>query len=400
MDISIINIESGKIDLKAIGENAFILRKGKKIKIPSTEDEAKVVEKFNKTKDKNILKKFKEEYPKLIDGDTIISGKQTYIGLNNGYNKGKENPVEDYKYRASKIICIYPNSELKVSGIESWDKTDKKTRKRCYGGLIKNIELKKGLFSVSYSRSEEPIITPIASIKFISSGSGFFDVYDNILYSSPTGSVEYTNRLTKKSFIAKSQTPEEIIVTKDGIYRKGMSEMDEIFQYKTLLLTQNQFKFMDTIAFPGENLNEKQMAEQYKNIPKTIEQAIGAMEMFKQMSPDDMERLMKMGEAQGTKIAPEMMEQMKQIPDLIKAMEKEGDMKELKQATAMSKGLIEGLGEKGTELLVKTTLSTSKKLKKTSEDFKTQNKKAGIDIDKILESPRTYKPLTGAKKVA
>ncbi|HRT02807.1 MAG TPA: hypothetical protein P5513_02585 [Candidatus Diapherotrites archaeon] len=127
IDISIINIESGRIDLKAIGENTFILRKGKKIKIPSTEDEAKVVEKFNKTKDKNILKKFKEEYPKLIDGDTLISGKQTYIGLNNGYNKGKENPVEDYKYRASKIIYIYPNSELKVGGIESWEnlKTEK-----------------------------------------------------------------------------------------------------------------------------------------------------------------------------------------------------------------------------------------------------------------------------------
>jgi len=396
------NIETGKIGLKATGENAFILRKGKKIKIPSGEEEAKVIEKYQKTKDRSLINKFKEEFPKLMDGDTLITGKHTLIELNNGYNKGKDKPAEDFKSRTSKNIRIYPNSELKVSGVEMWDKIDKKARKRWYGGLIKNIELKKGLFFVSYSYSEESLITPIASIKFFGSSSGFFDVYDNILYSSPSveKGVEYTNLLTKKSFIAKSPTPEEIIVTKNGIYRKGMVEMDEIFQYKILLLTQSTFDNLSTIVSPLENIDEKQMAEQYKNMPKTVEQAGGTLEMFKQMSPDDIERLMKMGGSQGTKMTPEMMKQMKQIPELIKNMEKEGHLKDINKAMAMNKAMMEGMGEKGTELFAKTIKSLPKTLKEASEKMKNQNKKSDIDIEKLLESPRTYGPLTNAKKVA
>lgn len=407
MVFGLIDIETGNTRLTASGENAFIVRKGKKIKIPSAEAEAKLIEEVQKTRDPNKLDKFKKEYPKLIEGDTVICGNKTNITINTSYNKGKEKPVDDYKFRASKSVLMCPNSELKVSGLETWDKTDENARKRWHGELIKIIELKKGFFSITYSHTEDALITPVASIKFLFDGSGFFDVYDNILYSCTSkslsvgaGGVEYTNNLTKKSFIAKSSTPEEIIVTRDGIYRKGMAQMDEVFKPVQLNL---HFQKMAHQSVFSIAMDEKQMAEQYKNMPKTMEQGLAAVEMFKQMSPDDLARMMKMGEAHGAKITPEMMKQFKEIPEMIKAMEKEGHMKEMKQAMAMGKGMIEGLGDKGTELMAKAMASAPQNLKKALEKQEGEAKAAGIDIEKILESPRKYKPLTaefGAVRVA
>lgn len=404
----VFDIETGRIDLLAVGSNGSITRKdGKKIGIPSVEIENKLLDEFQKTKDHTKLDKYKEDYPKLMDDDTILCGKETSIRLYNSYNAGKEKPVDDYKFRASKSVQMVPGSELQVSGIERWDKTDAKTKERHHGELIKNIELKKGFFQVSYSHTEDVLVTPIAIIKFIFDGGGFFDIYDNAVYSAPTastsigaGGTEYTNRLTKKSFTAKSDTFEEIIVTRDGIYRRGLTQMDEIFlnPVQLNLFFQNNIRKM----MPLNPIDGKMMAEQYKNMPKNMEQALAGMETLKQMSPDDLARLMKMG---GQELTPEMMEKMKEIPEMLNLMEKRGTMKEMKRAMAGGKGFIEGLGSEGIDRLTKAQTKAFEQAKKQVEQ-PVQNVTAEgktIDVESFFESPRKYRPLTtesGAVKVA
>jgi len=378
----VFDIETGRIDLSAVGSNGFIIRKdGKKIPIPSTEP------------------------PKLADGDTIVCGKETSIHIYNSYNTGKDKPVDDYKFRASKSVDMGPESELQVSSIERWDKTDAKTKERHHGELITEIELKKGFFQVSYSHTDDVLMTPIALIKFIFDGGGFFDVYNDIVYSAPrastsigAGGTEYTNKLTKKSFTAKSNTFEEIIVTRDGIYRRGLTQMDDIFANAVQLTLYFTSKIHENIP----TIDPKTMAEQYKNMPKTMEQALGGLETMKNMPPTDLERLMKMGmEKSGQKITPEMMEKMKEIPEMLKMMEQKGTMKQMKQAMAMGKGMMEGLGNDGIDRLTKAQTKGFEQLKKgTKEMLKTTE---GKGIEELIESPRKYKPLTkesGAVKVA
>jgi len=404
----VFDIETGRIDLLAVGSNGSITRKdGKKIDIPSVEIENKLLDEFQKTKDHTKLDKYKEDYPKLMDGDMIVCGKETSIRLYNSYNAGKEKPVDDYKFRASKSVQMVPGSELQVSGIEQWDKTDAKTKERHHGELIKNIELKKGFFQVSYSHTEDVLVTPVAIIKFIFDGGGFFDICDNAVYSAPiastsigAGGTEYTNRLTKKSFTAKSDTFEEIIVTRDGIYRRGLTQMDEIFlnPVQLNLFFQNNIRKM----MPLNPIDEKTMAEQYKNMPKNMEQALAGMETLKQMSPDDLARLMKMG---GQELTPEMMEKMKEIPEMLNLMEKRGTMKEMKRAMAAGKGFVGGLGSEGIDRLTRAQTKafeqTKKQLEQPVQNVTAEGKT--IDIESFFKSPRKYKPLTqesGAVKVA
>ncbi|MFH0713881.1 MAG: hypothetical protein V1722_04980 [Candidatus Micrarchaeota archaeon] len=387
-------IETGNIRLTAGGENAFIARGSKKIKIPSGESETKLIEEFQKTHDNAKLEKSKKEFPKLAEGDKIICGAKTIVYLTTSYNNGKENPIDDYKARASKTVFMGPNSELQVSGFEKWDKKDNKEKTRCHGELIKNIELKKGFFQVSYSHTDDVLVTPVALIKFNFDGSGFFDVCDDVLYSSPlastsigAGGVEYTNKATKRSFTAKSTTFEEIIVTRDAIYRKGLTKMDDIFNNAIAL---NGF-FQNKLTATMPTVDEKQMAESYKNMPKNMEQMVGSLEMFKQMSPDDLTRMMKIGEAKsGTKISPEVMERMKEMPEMLKKMEKDGMFGQMKKAMAMQKGLMEGMGDKGIERLVSSQKAGMEMLKKQ----KNMSTAEGIDIEQIIESPRVYKPVT------
>lgn len=400
----VFDVETGSIRLAAAGENAFIIRKGKKIKIPSAEIEAKLIEEFQKSHDSSKLDRFKKEFPKLAEGDTLLCGKKTFIQIDTSYNTGKEKPVDDWKSRAGKSVYMGPNSELQVSGLETWDKKDEKAKKRWHGELIRNIELKKGIFSVNYSHTDDVLVTPVALINF-RGGGGLFDVYDDILYSnasksggSTTGGVEYTNKRTKKSFLAKSDMPEEIVVTKDAIYRKGMLQMDTIFQNNLQLGLLFQSK-----AYKGlPSIDEKSLSEQYKNMPKNMEQVLGGFGMLKQMSPDDLARIMKMGEAHGAKVSPDVMEKFKEIPEALKAMEKEGTMDEMKKAMAMSKGLLEGLGDKGIERFARAQTEGLEKMKKSMGQPLQAVTAEGktLDIESLLESPRKYKPLTDAKKVA
>ncbi len=400
----VFDIETGKIRIEAYGENAFIVRKGKKIKIPSVEIQTKLLEEFQKTKDNSKLTANQKEYPKLEDGDTVVCGSKSLIKVSTDYNKGKEKPIDDWKSRASKTVGMGPNSELQVSGFETWDETDK-DKKRNHGELIKNIELKKGFFSVTFSNTEDALITPTALVKFLGNGStnGSFDVYENILYSNAAGEkgVEYTNKQTKSSYIAKSSTGAEIIVNQDGIYKKGMLKMDDIFNsFNTLgILNLLQSKIASK-SLPS--MDEKTVAESYKNTPKMMGQALGAFDMYGKMTPEDLERMMKIGEEHGAKITPEARKQMKELPETMKMMQKSGFADQMKKAMAMSKGMMEGLGDQGVDRLVKMQTKGMKQAKELMEKSAKVYTAEGstLDLESLLESPRKYKSLSDAQKVA
>jgi len=406
----IFDIQTGRIDLAVSGESAFIVRKGKKIKIPSVETRAKLMGVAMKSDGKDIveMQKFEKEYPKLMDGDTLLSGPKTIIRVSSDFNVGKEKPIEGYKNNSSKIISMAPNSEMIVSGFESWDKTDK-DKKRNYGEMIKNVELKKGVFSISYSNTDDILVTPIADIKFLGFGGsgGVFDVYDNILYSNAGGEkgVEYTNKKTKATYLAKSSSPQEIIVNGGGIYKKGILSVDDLFSINNGLGLISYFSKVLTNSAP--EIDSKKMAESYKKMPDAMNQTLGTFEMFSQMTPEDMERMIKISEEHGEKMDPEMkkkmIEQMKELPGAMKELQKSGYMDQMKKGIAMSKGMIEGLGDASIDRLAKASSGAVKQVKETHEQLSkiyVGEEGKSVELSSFLESPRKYKSLADAKKVA
>jgi hypothetical protein len=121
------------------------------------------------------------------------------------------------------------------------------------------------------------------------------------------------------------------------------------------------------------------------------------------MSAEDMERMVKMSEEHGQKMTPEMKEQMKELPEAMKAMQQGGFMEQMKKAMAMSKGMMEGLGNTGIDRLTKVSSGAIKQVKETHEQLsKAYVGEEGkfVDLESFFESPRKYKPLTDAKKVA
>jgi hypothetical protein len=403
------DIQTGRINLAASGENAFIMRKGKKIKIPSIELRAKLMSELFKTdgKDRTEMDKFEKDYPKLMDGDTLLSGSNTIIRVDNDFNVGKEKPIEGWKNNSSKTINMGPNSEMVVSGFESWDKTDK-DKKRYHGESIKNIELKKGFFSVSYSNTDDVLVTPIADIKFFGIGGsgGNLDVYGNVLYSNAGGEkgVEYTNKKTKTKYLAKSSMSQEIIVNGGGIYKRGMLSMDDVFSSMNSIGILSYFSRVLHNAAP--ELDQKKLAESYKSIPQNMEQMLGTFEMFSQMSSEDMERMMKMSEEHEQKLDPEMKEkmreQMKELPEAMKALQKANYTEQMKKVMAQSKGMMEGLGNKGIDKLAENQLKGMKQSKEINEQLSKIYTAEGkyTDVSSVLESKRIYKSLADAKRVA
>ena len=399
------DVQTGSIRIEACGENAVIVRKGKKIKIPSVEVQTVLINDFQKNGEKAraAMDKYKEDYPTLKDGDTIVCGSKTIVHLSTDYNKGKEKPIDDWKQRSSKSVNMGPNSELIVSGFEKWDETGK-DKKRNHGELIRNIGLKKGLFLVSYSNTDDVLITPIAEVKFLGNGgtTDTFDVYENILYSNAGGEkgVEYAHKRTKASYVAKSTLPQEIIVTGDGIYKKGTLKMDDIFSPMNSIGILNFFQNAQYKSIP--EIDESKTAEAYKNIPNVMGQAVGAFDMYSKMRPEDIERMMKIAEEHGAKISPEARKQMQELPEAAKEMQKAGFTDQMKKAMAMSKGMMEGLGGEGLDRLVKMQSKGIAQAKETvaglSNIYTAEGKKT--DVSEIFESMRKYKPLTDATKVA
>jgi len=98
----------------------------------------------------------------------------------------------------------------------------------------------------------------------------------------------------------------------------------------------------------------------------------------------------KMTLEQKKQMTPEMMKQMRDLPNMIKEMEKRGDMEQMKKGMATFKGLNAGLGEDGIDKMSKAMAKGMKKFKET-DLTKTEG---GVDYNKLIEQPRKYKPLT------
>jgi hypothetical protein len=390
------DIETGRIELSANGDNGLIKRKGgAKVKIPSSVMAAKLMEEAGRTQDYEKMRKFNEDFPKIMEGDTLISGAKTLVQLHNNYNKGRDRPSEDWKASESKSMTLFPNSEAKVSGLEGWDRLDRGSNKRYHGEMFRTVEVTEGLFHCSYSRCEDGLLTPPAEIRFHGpGGQGLFDIQGDVLYCSPLGSssvgeegtVEFTNRRSKRSYIAKGGM-QEIIVSGNVIYRKPVTKMDAFLQAMGMQApTAAALAKMAPAMMPMGGAQKDVM----KNAGKNMEQAVAGLEMFKKMTPEDIERMAKMG---GVTLTPEQLKQIRELPAMVKQMEQEGVTEKMKKAAAIGRGFSAGIGEAGVERMAKMQ----------AEDAPGNKKAMEANLTAILEgaaAPRNYAPLEAKFKVA
>ena len=95
--------------INCTGDNGSIKRKnGKIIKIPSNEEifalNAKALKDPSKMEE---ARKLQEQVPKIEEGDTIISGKDTIVYVHSGGDRKKEAGIEDGVY--GKSIYLFEN---------------------------------------------------------------------------------------------------------------------------------------------------------------------------------------------------------------------------------------------------------------------------------------------------
>jgi hypothetical protein len=393
-------VETGHVDLLSVGKNGCIRRGGKKIPVPSAEERARLVSSAHTPGGRSRLEKFMKEFPRLEEGDAVVSGSRSRMYVEITYNKGKEKPIDDYRARASRTVFLGPNSEAHFSGFESWDSKNEKTRERHYGQLARKILLKKGFFLISLVNTEEEVLSPLASISARGgNGSCLLEVRPDAIYCCPIKSsssqkagIEFRNLRTGSSFLAKSNTFEEIIVTKSSIYRKGLTKMDEVFKYAPQLVAFLQGTVHESLP----QMDTKETAKRMKEMPATLEKNLAGIETLKNMSPEDLERLMKMS---GAKVTPKMMERIKDAPKMLRMMEKRGTEAELRKASDMGKAYLEGLGGKNIERMANIHDKAARKLKTATRELA---KIGGRSIADILEHPIKHDPLTkkfGAVKV-
>ncbi|MFA5070830.1 MAG: hypothetical protein WC511_00480 [Candidatus Pacearchaeota archaeon] len=389
---------TGRIDLSAYGETAFIKRKdGEKVKIPSSEILMKLYKKANETqnqKDFEKCREFQDNFPKIKEGDVFMTGKDSLINLSCNYNRGKDKPIEGYKNQETKNIFIGGNgAEAKIVGLESWSREDKKTKTKYFGTSIKGYEiLKEGFFYCSYLNTDGELITPIANIKFGSKGANIsIDFYKGILYTVPIlssgiknehGNVEFILKKSKKSYKDDSEMIKEIIVTSDGIYKKSMIKMDPIdYMIGTKLISLTNISEMPV-------LKKEQITGQPKKMTETMKQAQVSMEMFKKLSPSEITEL---GKSEGA--TPEQIKQMIEGAEALKTMETKMPMEEMNKAFAKMNAYYEGMDDTGIESMMK--LQTKGQKIASEYNAKTKN-----EVLKMLSSPRKYSPLTSEFKVA
>lgn len=391
------DVSTGSVNFFASGDNAFIKRKnGKKVQIPSSEILTQLYNKAAKTEDPADFQKcrdFQDKFPKIEEDDTFITGKDTIIGIDCNYNQGKSKPLEGYKNNETKNITLGPNAEMKIIGLETWSREDKKENKRYYGTAIKTFEiLKECFFYCSFNRTEDELITPIANIKFCGLGGAITsDFYRGILYSvlvsssglgDEHGTFIFTNKKTKRSYEDKSDTIREVIVSENGIYRKSMVSMDPIdYMISTKLMA-----FRNTEEMPI--ISPKKQALGLENTENAFNQLQVSMEMFKQMSPSEIAEMAKSSGA-----TPEQMKQMQEIPEMLKAMEGQIPLDEMKKITASQKAYYAGMGKEGMESM--------ERVQQKGQKLAIENaKKTRAEVLKTLNSPRNYSPLTANFKVA
>jgi hypothetical protein len=255
------------------------------------------------------------------------------------------------------------------------------------------VELISGTFSCNFSGSDDKLITPTAEIVFKKNGGfGLFDLYQGNLYCNPmasesintSGEIEFTNRKTKKKFTVKrSNGLCEIIVAGGAIYKKSFLKLDKFFL---------DFNIASPVMKPEMLIHTSANLEvgNYKDIGKAFEQGMSNLDMFTKLSPEDLERLMTMN---GEKISADQKKQLKELPELMKKMEREGVKEGMEKASAMIKGMGEGIGEAGAESMKRMQADSSKEMEKLRKQSFDMYKKAG-------KTPRDYAPLSAEYKVA
>lgn len=227
--------------LGTIGENAFIKRKRKIIKLP------------------DFKKISMEEYAKsklvFEDGDILSTGKRSSINISS-------NKKENNKDRFTQLTML-PESEAKIS-VEKWSKIDKINEVKLIGSVISKVEFSRGIFNVT---TTEAIITPTAEIihgqeakplivEIMSNG--------NTVFNSQLGLVSLKCKGTGKKIEVKPAYMQEIIVTRNGIYKKGLEDIDPRFAELSSLTS---FSFGPVVASisQGSEESDKRVVEQFKS---------------------------------------------------------------------------------------------------------------------------------------
>jgi len=262
------------------GENAFIKRKGKIIKLPD----------FRKIS----MEEFAKSKTGFENGDVISTGKRSIINIS---SDKKEKTRE-----MSTLLTLLPESEARIS-IEKWSRADKTNNVKLIGSVIVQIELLKGIFNASTS---EPIITPTAEITSLQGANPItieIASNGNTIFNPQLKPVTLKCKGTGKKIEVKNGYMQEIIVTRNGIYKKGLEDIDPRF---VEISTFASFSFSSVRAgiYSGSEEDDKKSIERLKSFdPSDITKNIMA---FQQMDLTKMantpgvtkEQLKQMGEAQ------------------------------------------------------------------------------------------------------
>jgi hypothetical protein len=271
--------ETGNITIfNVIGNNVVIKRKnGEEIKLEPAE--------------KSTLTEFFNKIPKIKNGDIIITGTGSTIVISSNWDSGKTEPNKNYESEKSMNLTIAPNSKAMLS-TTSWNQINKKTNVNIHGQGIIKVELIKGIFSINAKGIE--VTTPTAYFKEPKI-SAIEVLNDGTTYLIKLNKMEINNKITGKTYFAKSTGLDEIIITKDAIYRKPSTKIDErISSISGALIVGSGspiFNTKDSIELMSRMLDPLKNQDTLKNPESFMNNAMASIEMFNQMSKEDMEKL-------------------------------------------------------------------------------------------------------------
>jgi hypothetical protein len=233
----------------------------------------------------------------LQNGDKIITGKRTVVTISSG--------VKGESYQRGTTLTLMPNSEAKVNMVE-WDSTKDEEGEdvRRSGRAITNTELIKGVFSIS---SSEPFSTPTVEFTPTKQNSIIVEIKEDssTVFSLPGAPLPFKCKATGKRMELKSTLTSEVIVTRDGIYRKGIVDIDQRFNMLAMTM----------ITAPSSAIAP---SLQHKDSDKMMQESMQHMKTF---NPQDIVKgLASFQTMDPTKIPGLTPEQVKQMQDAQKQM--------------------------------------------------------------------------------
>ena len=276
-------IESSVGIMGIYGKEASIRRGAKAIKLPDGREQT--------------IGESVKSSTSLQDGDRIIIGKRTVVTISSG--------VKGESYQRGTMLTLMPNSEAKVS-MEEWDSTSNEEGEdvRRSGRAITRTELIKGVFSIS---SSEPFSTPTVEFTPTKQNSIILEIKEDgsTVFSLPGDPLPFKCKATGKRMELKATMTSEVIVTRDGIYRKGIVDIDQRFSMLVMtMITAPSSAITPSLQHKD---SEKIMQESIKNMKAFDPQEIvKGLASFQTMDP--------------TKIPGITPEQVKQMQDAQKQM--------------------------------------------------------------------------------